>query len=306
MTIATTLLALAAFGAAGTAHALDIPLACDDVAGAHQRCALATTELAPQQDFEAELRISYDFPCHGHAIGAVIRAGDSSAPLQFGGTGATPLILTGAGPFVVTDDDPQRTYRATLVGACVIHVTALDLRPSALQLAMWKQQASDLARLIDAELGELKLTKSLQAVIGWDDDQLAATQASVDQQLAAALPAGLTYADLVYPTPCATPSLCGKLKNAADMPPAWTLAVVTDPNLPDLVALKAQITSIKAGRPAAYGPGDVATLTTALGNDGAAAATLIANGDRWIQIIDTAMQQLVARLKVLQQEAAQA
>jgi hypothetical protein len=188
----------------------------------------------------------------------------------------------------------------------VINVTTVDIRPSDLQLTLWKQHAGDLARLIEGELSTLRVTKSLQAVLTWDDDQLTATFTQVDAQLAEALPPPLTYDDLVYPPSCGRPDRCGKLRDAADMPAAWSLAAIANPDLPGLVALAAQIASIKAGRPAAYGPGDVDAAAGALAEDLTEAKNIIEISRRWTQAIDAGMRQLAERLETLQKEASAA
>lgn len=278
-------------------------IACEIQSGnVSQRCVTVERELVPELDFEADVTIEYKFSCRGHPIGAVFASGGGDKPVEFGGDGFVTVNLTGRGPFGLVERDATRTYRATLLGDCRLTIREgyPKHRPSIWQLGQWKEAASDAAVLVEDALDYLRLVKDLGDVIAWDDERLTAQHDAVERRILEILPGfGLSFEELVY----REGPRQGELKDAADLPRSWQRATIRYPELPWLVALKAQTSAIKGGRPPVYAPQDEVDARRELTERLSKAGAIIRRADEWSMDIDAEMSDLVEELKRLRAEA---
>ncbi|WP_437755725.1 hypothetical protein [Sorangium sp. So ce1389] len=277
------------------------PLICDRAGNTKYRCRVTETQLLTRQDFQVTFEVPYRFDCHGHDTGLAIVARDGgSTGIVYGTSGR--VRLEGHGPFLVTDVDPGRTYRATLIGPCALEFGPAIVKPSFATLELWKREAAALARELESLLHELRLARDLEQVVQWDDGQLKLTRTRIIDLLQQKLPPELPYESLVYPFDDKEPERRGQFKDAADMPPGWEMAVVLNPDIPYLVTLRAHIESILNGRPPVYSPNEVPRIKSDVADAAARAELIIERAERWQREIDDELKNQADRLKQLKQE----
>lgn len=129
-------------------------------------CVLPDYNLAPKQEFHADVTIGYVFNCHGQPFGGVFAGDDNSIPIQYGNHEMQiSKNVSGYGPFAIKDINPQATYDAGFIGQCNIEVKTVSIWPSMHQIKdIWTPSAKSYVDKLDYAIFNLKLASRIDSI----------------------------------------------------------------------------------------------------------------------------------------------
>ncbi|MDQ3232926.1 MAG: hypothetical protein M3Q07_13995 [Pseudobdellovibrionaceae bacterium] len=148
---------------------------CTNFGSNRTRCVLENPVILATlpEEMSASYTITYSFPCKGHKTGLAFDAGDEAKALAFTNPERPTHSLTIDGPLNLSlvDQDPSATYRATLIGSCLLTVQSVSVTPSVKGISTWKKDAETQAKIIGLSYGRYQLVADYKSYASWDTTQ---------------------------------------------------------------------------------------------------------------------------------------
>lgn len=214
-------------------------------------CYVRGDVLGADQPFESTFSVDYTLECFGGnhlGLRFATEAGEVAVPW---GIRRGQVQVTGTRGLRLEAADPVALFRAYVGRPCVFEVNAVSAAPSPATLLAWNVEGRMLAELTGQALELWKLAGSLEHILQWDDEQLAALREPIKRDLEVYLLAqGVPLAECLNND--------GTLRPRAALPDGWGRAARAHPVMIDLVTILDYIEATVRGRPPVT-PGQVVT-----------------------------------------------
>jgi hypothetical protein len=156
-----------------------VPLHCDYDNGTDRTgCAVDALTLAGPQGFATQFEVSYTYRCTGNTVDIGLQTDREYRPF-LRASGPQRLTIVGQDYLYAVAPHPAALYAASLSVDCRLEVLGIEATPSDDTLLLWRQQATDQAKILDLALRNVDLARHVEQVVTWDDDELMASETRV-------------------------------------------------------------------------------------------------------------------------------